>query len=406
MAEQNQDQNAYLEMSDEDIMNMAAPEPVAAADAAATADAPQEGQTTTETTPDAGAGGDDGEAGSATSLSEDEAANGDAGQASQGAAEDDESDVDAAAELDKQAKTEKAAADGAKAPDTTADQPATDKPIDFEAEYKRLMAPFKANGREVSVGSVEDAIALMQMGANYNKKMAALKPNLRIMRMLDNNGLLDEAKLSFLIELDKKNPDAINKLVSDSNLSPMDFDAAKASEYKPKIHSVDEREIALDTVLDEIESSPAYTRTVEIVSKQWDGASKRVVAENPELLRVINSHVESGIYDRIHSEIERERMFGRLKGMSDIEAYRQVGDAIQARGGFNDLGSAQSKTTVTPGAAVVPAPKKVDEAKLNEKRRAASSTKPASPAAKVTSDVNPLALSDEDFAKAADPRFR
>lgn len=402
MAEQNRDQNAYLEMSDEDIMNMTVPEPVAAADAAATAGASQEGQATT----DAGAGGEEGEAGSAAALSEDEAANGDAGQASQGAAEDDESDVDAAAERDKLAKTEKPADDKTKAAEAKVDQPATDKSIDFEAEYKRLMAPFKANGREVSVGSVDDAIALMQMGANYNKKMAALKPNLRIMKMLDNNGLLDEAKLSFLIELDKKNPDAINKLVKDSNLNPMDFDAAKASEYKPKIHSVDEREIALDTVLDEIESSPAYTRTVEIVSKQWDGASKRVVAENPELLRVINGHVESGIYDRIHSEIERERMFGRLKGMSDIEAYRQVGDAIQARGGFNDLGTAQSKTPGASGAAVVPAPKKVDEAKLNEKRRAASSTKPASPAAKVTSDINPLSLSDEEFAKVADPRFR
>ena len=88
--------------------------------------------------------------------------------------------------------------------------------VDYKAEYDRLVAPFKANGREITVKSVDDAIALMQMGANYNKKMSALKPNLKLMKLLENNGLLDETKIGFLIDLEKKNPDAINKLIKDS----------------------------------------------------------------------------------------------------------------------------------------------------------------------------------------------
>ena len=123
--------------------------------------------------------------------------------------------------------------------------------VDYEAEYKRLLAPFKANGREIQVKSVDDAVALMQMGANYNKRMAALKPNLKMLKLLENNGLLSKEKISYLIDLEKKNPAAINKLVKDSGLDPMDLDAEKAGEYKPKIHSVDDREIDLDTVLDE-----------------------------------------------------------------------------------------------------------------------------------------------------------
>lgn len=277
--------------------------------------------------------------------------------------------------------------------------------LDYEAEYKRLLAPFKANGREISVKSVDDAVVLMQMGANYNKKMAALKPNLKLMKLLENNGLLSEEKISFLIDVEKKNPDAINKLVQESGLNPMDFDADKVSEYKPKIHSVDDREIDLDTVLDEIQDTPTYNQTLEIVSKKWDGASKQTVANSPQLLKVINDHVANGIYSMITEEVERERVFGRLNGLSDIEAYRQVGDAIQARGGFNDVVNTAAKTNRAP-VVVQPKPKVVDESKLNEKRRAASSTKLANTATATNQDFNPLSLSDEEFTKIAANRFR
>ena len=277
--------------------------------------------------------------------------------------------------------------------------------VDYEAEYKRLLAPFKANSREIQVKSVDDAVALMQMGANYNKRMAALKPNLKMLKLLENNGLLSEEKISYLIDLEKKNPAAINKLVKDSGLDPMDLDAEKAGEYKPKIHSVDDREIDLDTVLDEIQETPTYTQTLEIVSKKWDGASKQTIASTPQLLKVINDHVANGIYDLINQEVERERMFGRLNGLSDIEAYRKVGDAINARGGFNHLVGNQGKPNQEP-VVVQPKPKAPADDKLNEKRRAASSTKPANVSTAAASDFNPLALSDEEFSKLAEIRFR
>ena len=278
--------------------------------------------------------------------------------------------------------------------------------VDFEAEYKRLLAPFRANGREVKVETVDDALALMQMGANYNKKMAALKPNVKLLKMLENNGLLSEEKLSFLIDLEKKSPEAISKLVKDSGLDLMDLDTEKAGEYKPKIHSVDDREVELDTVLDEIQETPTYTQTLEIVSKKWDGASKQTVANSPQLLKVINDHVASGIYTMINEEVERERLFGRLNNLSDIEAYRQVGDAIQARGGFNHLAQNQTKPAA-PKIVVQPKPKSSDEDKLNEKRRAASSTKPANTSSANADDgINPLGLSDEEFVKLAEIKFR
>lgn len=382
----------YLNMSDEDMMNLSAPTEVEANEAQE--ESQEAGGVDSQTATDPvveDAGDTDVTKGAEDTGTVAEAAEGADGEAAEQTGEETTSTV--APETVE--KTEEKPA-----------EPEAPKAIDYEAEYKRLMAPFKANGREIAPGSPEDAVALMQMGANYNKKMAALKPHLKMLKLLESNGLLTEEKISFLIELEKKSPDAINKLVKDSGLNPMDLDPDKASEYQPKIHTVDDREMALDTVLDEIQDTPTYNRTLKIVSKEWDGESKQVIAQSPELLKVINDHVDRGIYDLINAEVERERVFGRLNGLSDIEAYRQVGDAIQARGGFNHLGSSQGKTEIAKPVVVVPKPKKVDDEKLNEKRRAAGSTKPATPVSAPIKEFNPLALSDAEFAKLTDNRLR
>ena len=282
------------------------------------------------------------------------------------------------------------------------DKSAEEQVVDYKAMYERITTPFKANGKDIAVKNVDDAISLMQMGANYNKKMAALKPNLKLMKLLENNGLLNEERIGFLIDLEKKNPNAINKLIKDSGLDPMDLDAEKASEYKPNTYTVDDREMELDTVLDEIQGTPSYNRTLEIVSTKWDGSSKQVIASSPQLLKVINAHVQNGIYDTIIKEVDSERVYGRLDGLSDIEAYRKVGDAIQARGGFASMGNQEQQT---PGpVVVVPKPKLADDDKLRDKKRAASSTKPVS-SNQINKDFNPLSLSDEEFSKVIKDKY-
>lgn len=406
------EQPSYLGMSDEEIMKQAGPvevtEPAAAeseakdpdvadsaaADAAGDDEGNKGDDAADDTNPEDGATDDDEEPAAKPGDEE-----------SDGATDaKDKTDPKADPEKGDEAKDSKDPADDAKADEK---KPEDQAKVDFEAEYKRLLAPFKANGRDISVSSVDDAIVLMQMGANYNKKMAALKPNLKLMKMLENNNLLSEEKIGFLIDLGKKDPAAINKLVKDSGIDPMDLDADKASAYKQTTYTVDDREIELDTVLDELQGTPSYNRTLEIVSTKWDGASKQVIAGNPQLLKVINDHVTAGIYDLISKEIENERLFGRLNGLSDIEAYRQVGDKLHASGRFNSLGQGSSQNQGQSNAqpvVVQPKPKKEDDDKLKDKKRAASSTKPVAPSTP-SKDFNPLALSDEEFTKLVNKQF-
>lgn len=288
------------------------------------------------------------------------------------------------------------------ATEESSDEKEETQEIDYKAAYEQVFKPFKANGKEIKVNTPEEVIQLMQMGANYSKKMAALKPNLKLLKTLQNNDLLSEEKLNFLIDLSKKNPDAIQKLVKESGIDPLDMDLNKESEYRPSSYTVHDKEIELDEVLEEIQGTPTYARTIDLIGNTWDGASKQQVANTPQLLKVLNDHMASGVYDIISKELENERLFGRLDGLSDLEAYRKVGDAIQARGGFDHLFQAKQSQTVVAKKVITPA-SKAEDPNLKSKKKALSPSKSNGSAPK--GDFDPLALSDEEFMKIAQSKF-
>lgn len=365
------EENALLEMSDEEIMNL---DPATFAAATQVEEQEEEQEDEEEQVGEPEPEGDDEPAGEEVEPE---------GEGEPAKSEDEGKDA-LASEEEAEKETE----------------PASKEEMDYKAEYQKILAPFSANGKQMQVQSAEEAITLMQMGANYNKKMAALKPNLKLLKLLENNGLLSEEKLSFLIDLDKKNPDAITKLVKDSGLDPLEMDVSK-SEYKPKTYTVDERELQLDAVLEKIQDTPTFQKTLDVVSNKWDGPSKQVIAATPQLIEVINGHMQSGIFDLINTEVERERMLGRLNGMSDIEAYRHVGEAMHTRGAFNATAKSEQKPAERQP---IPVKAKAPDADVRAKKLAASTPKAAAPV-KNDPDFNPLALSDEDFAKIGNPRL-
>jgi len=90
-------------------------------------------------------------------------------------------------------------------------------------------------------------------------------------------------------------------------------------------------------------------------------------------------------------------MLGRLNGMSDIQAYKHVGDALDAEGAFNPPPKSTGETKTE-----TKKPAKVVDAKRNAKRKAAGPTKQSvSPKKAPLDGINPLALSDEEFEKMA-----
>jgi hypothetical protein len=334
------------------------------------------------------------------------------GSADESVDEEEEEDTDPEADTAEDDATDDdqdAADDGGDDLDPGSEEDATDAeadkeeegPVDFESEYGKLLAPFKANGKEMKVETVDEARQLMQMGANYNKKMSALKPSMKTLKLLENNDLLGEDKLSFLIDLHKGDKGAIQKLVKDSGIDTLDFDAESESEYKPETYTVDDREMVLDEVLERIQDTPTYTETIDVVSNKWDEASKQHVANNPTALETINTHMASGVYARVIAEVEKQRTFGRLGELSDIEAYHQVGYSMSEGGQLNDLAQQDSKA---PAPKVVTKSKSKADPKLKDKKRAASSTR-NKPAKNSSDGYDPLGMSDEAFEAEFNDKF-
>ena len=268
----------------------------------------------------------------------------------------------------------------------------TDTEVDFKGEYEKLLSPFRANNKEFQVDNVDDARTLMKKGANYDKKMSAIKPNLKLLKMLENNSLLDENKLNYLIDLDKKNPDAIARLLKDSGINPLDVDVSGDTKYEPNTYTVDDKVMNVDDVFSNIKDTESYAETIDIISNKWDSASQKVLLDNPQYIEAINAQVGVGIYEKISSIVEKERMLGRLTGLSDIEAYKTVGDALHEQGAFDEPTAPVTKPKPL-------AKKKSQDPKLKDRKRAASNTKSAAASKKKTTDFNPLSMSDEEFSK-------
>ena len=274
--------------------------------------------------------------------------------------------------------------------ETKGDTPETTE-FDYESAYKKVSEPFKANGVDMQVKSPEDIVRLMQMGANYQKKMGKLKPNLKIIKMLENNELLDEAKLNNLIDLSKKDPKAIAKLIKESDVDPLEIDKDAPTEYEPTNYSITDKEYNLDRVLDDIKDTETFNKTINVLTKEWDTESRSVISDQPEIIGIVNAHMANGIYDEVNVVLQQEKALGKLDGIPDVEAYRQVAEHMNKNNMFKQpepVGKSKVSSKTDEKA----------EADRDKKRKAAAPVKQTT-TKKAPTDDNFLGLSDEEFMK-------
>ena len=269
----------------------------------------------------------------------------------------------------------------------------TTTPFNYEEEYKKILAPFKANGRDMQVDSIDDAIQLMKMGANYNKKMAALKPNLKLVKTLEQEGI-NEAELNYLIDLKRKDPNAVQKFIKESGINPLEIDTDEEVNYTPKNYSISDSQVELDDIINSIQDTPKFATTVDVISNKWDGKSRQVFSENPTLIATINDHIHNGIYDQIDTIMQKEKMLGRLTGMSDLEAYQKIGEWMNTNNMFNQ----EVVKPITSVQTQVVQSKPINSEALKQRKQAASVTR-TTPAKQLDPNFNPLNMSDEEFLK-------
>lgn len=278
----------------------------------------------------------------------------------------------------------------------------TEEAPDYEALYKGLIKPLKANGKEITLRSHDELVQLAQQGANYTRKMQEIAPHRKTLMMLENNGI-DQEQLSFLIDLSKKDPTAIQKLLKDSQINPLDIDVEAETTYRGGNHSVSDEEANFRTAIDDASASDTGRVVLQAINGTWDQASKELLFNQPGIIETMVQQYEAGFYERIAGEVDRRRVLGQVpQSMTFLQAYKTVGDQMVASGMLQDLVEKDTPPVQTPPAAA-PAPVAVRVAPVkpqvaaNPRAEAAAPTRTAPNVARKL--VNPLAMSDDDFLK-------
>ena len=258
--------------------------------------------------------------------------------------------------------------------------------VDYKSIYEQVFKPFKANGKEITPKSVEDIISLMQMGANYTKKMQLMAPMKKVVQSLDN-AKIDEQELNFLIDVSKGDKEAIKQLLIKHKIDPLEIDLDGDNTYSPKNNIASDEDVEFnDTLMDIHDSLP---RIQEILNNTWDDNSKKAILKDPRLMRALHEEVQMGRFDEVQKRLEAEKTFGRYRGISDVDAYIDLVTKMEQE---------RMKTKTQPET-----PTKTESTKkIPDKSKAAPTKGKTSKSSSSLTAKDLLSMSDDEFNKLSE----
>lgn len=283
---------------------------------------------------------------------------------------------------------------------------------DYKALYEQIVGkPFKANGRDLTIKSAEEAVKLMQMGANYHEKMAALKPVRRVAQMLQQANVMDEQTIGFLLDLHNKKPEAIAKLVKDSGIDLYEFDVAQAENYQTSYQAPTEAQMQLNDTIETLVTQPGFTEMFNGIAQSWDDSSQKFITENPAILGVLQEMNARGEYQQIMDEVSRRRLFQpELAAQPMLQLFRDTEVRLREAGLLKATATPEQIQQVqqaqAPAVATTTQLKQGTASQTAQARRAAAAPRqaPQTSQRKLTPE-DIFSLSPEEFAKIDPSKF-
>ena len=281
---------------------------------------------------------------------------------------------------------------------------AADVAVEHKAFYERMTGKISHKGVDYEIKSADEAIALMQKGLAHNDAVKATRPYTNAGRLLEEHGLLgNEEDLAFLIDLHKKDPAAIAKLVKDSGIDIYELDEEKANSYKPsQLNIVPDNVLQLRELVASNKDNEHFT-AVYADANSWDNQSQETVLQDPAVLETLARHKKDGVYDKV---MERVHYAVNVQGSKQpvMQLYLELGKQMYANGA-NAGGAAPAQQPQAKPAASNKVTRTVDP-KVEAKRKTISSVRNSAnktnPNKKMTEEEI-FSLSSEEFDKI-DPK--
>ena len=274
-------------------------------------------------------------------------------------------------------------------------------PVEVTAEksfFDKVTAEFQANGKAFKIDSADDVVSLMQKGLNYNQKMATMKPGMKVLKALQEQGIESVEDLGYLLDLKAGKPEAIAKLIKDTGIDAYDLNEDKAQAYQPTVPQVSDELINFEMHANALEGNPHFGTVVNEL-RGFDEATRTEIFKNPHLLNLLTDHVQNGYYDKIRARLDHEQAVGRLNGMSFLQAYDTVGGILFGQP------TQEAAPVAAPIAQAVAVASKAKPSNNAARTAAAGTTSTSATVQKLTFTPEELwNMSEEDFKKI-DPKF-
>lgn len=275
----------------------------------------------------------------------------------------------------------------------------------------KVTAKFKANGKDHQFTSPEEVVRLMQMGVDYSRNMQLMKPMKAMDAMLKTHGLNDPAKLSYLIDVKNGKPEAIMKLLKDNNIDPLDLNMADdAPTYKQSNYQADPKDVSFQEAIDQTMLAPGGKELIADVNADWDDRSKEALREEPAIFENLLAQKESGVYEKVNTELLRQRSLNYLVNVPYLQAYHQVSQALENAGELKgQIQEGQVQQVSTPAVTVPLATgsrrKAAAKPKTVQPNPPSSVSQPRSVPSNGTPQNEPdySSMSDADFMKLGEP---
>lgn len=214
--------------------------------------------------------------------------------------------------------------------DTDSDEEGSDSDSGEEESVKAGVRKYTADGKEYEF--TEDEIfnqfgTVFGKAMNYTQKMQKIAPYRKMISAMEEEGITED-QFNVAIDALKGNKDAIQNLMKNHNIDPLDIDGdAETDSYNPTQYGKSEYQQRIEEITNQISSDPEYKTTVDVIQNRWDQTSRGAFAKNPEMISGLHNDIKSGLYDKVLPVAAKMKVLdGNSK--SDIEYYMLAGEQV------------------------------------------------------------------------------
>jgi len=210
----------------------------------------------------------------------------------------------------------------------------SDEKADDKEEEPTGTRTFKANNQDFTFTDeeiLEQFETVFGQAMNYTQKMQKIAPYRKMISALEQEGITHDS-LNLAIDALKGDKGAIKKLLEVAKVDAYDLtkDEDDEAPYIQTNYGKNETQLDIEEITGKIQNDKEFKITTDVIDNQWDDTSRRMIAENPNMITGLHNDIVNGVYDKVAPAAMKMKVLdGNSK--SDIEYYMLAGEQLRLK---------------------------------------------------------------------------